>query len=235
MKRVATLIFAKYPHPGCVKTRMAPPLTPEEAAALHSASLFCLIERVSRLVELNIHLVASPDDRCDDFRRSIGDGVRQIWPQGEGDLGQRLVRATERAFDAGATGVLLLGADSPTLPMSRLKLAADALHNSDAVLGPCDDGGYYLLGLKRPLPKLFDGIDWGGADVTHQTRQRATGAGIALAELPIGYDLDTFSDLPRAAKDLAQSEDRSQPAAGALRKLIETYLERYPDGGTDRP
>jgi hypothetical protein len=100
----------------------------------------------------------------------------------------------------------------------------------DAVLGPCEDGGYYLLGLRRPAPELFERIDWGGVDVADQTRRRAAEAGVDLCELPPWYDLDRFDDLERAAHDLTKMTDPSQPLASALRCLIDTIVERYSAG-----
>ena len=230
MSRITALIFAKYPEPGSVNTRMVPPLTPAEAAALHGASLVAVCERIASIASVDAKLLVTPDKRARILLRAVASYVGEPWPQGNGDLGQRLTRATERAFSRGAGGVLLFGADSPTLPMSYLTDAVAALNEHDAVLGPCDDGGYYLLGLRRRTPALFDRIDWGGPDVADQTRDRAAAIGANLSELPTWYDLDRFADLQRAARDLADATDVSEPASIALHDLILTYLERYPHG-----
>ena len=230
MSRITALIFAKYPEPGAVNTRMVPPLTPAEAAALHGASLVAVCERIAGVGSVDARLVVTPDERADVLLRVVADYVAECWPQGNGDLGRRLTRATQRAFEIGASGVLLLGADSPTLPMSYLTDAVAALSEHDAVLGPCDDGGYYLLGMRRRLPALFDRIDWGGPDVADQTRDRAAAIGVNLNELPTWYDLDRFADLQRAARDLVDVANVAKPASMALRDLIVTYLERYPNG-----
>jgi hypothetical protein len=265
--RITALIFAKYPDPGAVNTRMVGPLTAIEAAAVHEASLLAVCELVGGVDELEPILVVTPDDRAAELRAVVegrrvpclhghspgkrarpstcspdfcGTGFQPVkqtgykpvphytdcWPQGEGGLGQRLTRAMDRAFGLGAKGVLLLGADSPTLPTGFLNRAVASLVEHDAVLGPCEDGGYYLLGIRRRLPMLFERIDWGSAHVADQTRQRAAEAGIDLHALPSWYDLDRFDDLKRAARDLAETADESQPAAVALRSLIDTYA--YP-------
>ncbi len=257
---------------------MVPPLTAEEAAALHAASLMAVCEQVGSVGSLDTKLVVTPDERVADLSKlfvecrlaneesrmtgkseapairhstfDIRHSLRDCWPQGDGDLGRRLARATGRALSAGAVGVLLLGADSPTLPVSFLTRAVADLPEHDAVLGPCEDGGYYLLGLRWPLPVLFERIDWGGACVADQTRQRAAEAGIDLCELPTWYDLDRFDDVKRAAQDLRRAaspvlsgdgfpEETPSPkharsgqrachtAAVALRSLIDTLVETY--------
>lgn len=209
---------------------MVPPLTPTEAAELHTASLLAVCERVGSLENLDTKLVVTPDERVSDLGKLVA--ANECWPQGSGDLGQRLTRATDRAFCAGAEGVLLLGADSPTLPVSFLATAAAKLSRHQAVLGPSEDGGYYLLGLRQPLPVLLQRIDWGGEKVADQTRQRAAAAGIDLWELPIWYDLDRFDDLKRAVADLVDTADTLQqpsrgPAATAFYRYVETLVERY--------
>lgn len=231
------LIFAKYPQPGAVKTRMTPPLTPEEAAELHLASLRAVCENLPMNAGLAPVLVVTPDQRVDQTVEMLSGTVSDVWPQGEGDLGERLSRAADRAFEAGAdrqagfTGsVLLLGADSPTLPKAYVSDAINALTRHDAVLGPTHDGGYYLLGLRRRVPSLFDRIDWGTSLAADQTKERAVEAGVDLAELRIWYDLDRFTDLRRAYDDLSESPIPLGPAAKGLKCLIDKLLERYANG-----
>lgn len=212
---------------------MVPPLTPDEAAALHRASLLAVCERAFDSTQHKTIVVGTPDERVNDLSVLMADTVTECWPQGDGDLGQRLARATDRAFTRGADGVILLGADSPTLPAHVLSDAAASLVRHDAVLGPTDDGGYYLLALRRRQPALFERIDWGGAQVADQTRQRATAAGLDLHELPSWYDLDRFDDLIRAAPDLARlADDEALPTVRALRDLVTRLIERHHDGGT---
>ncbi len=232
--RIAALIFAKYPEPGAVKTRMVPPLSPHEAAALHSAALTVVCEQVRSHSVLEPALIVTPDHRTGDFARRFADSQLPCWPQGDGDLGQRLLRAVGKAFDADVDGVLLLGADSPTLPFGYLQDAVAMLADHDMVLGPSEDGGYYLLGLRRTIPALFDGIDWGGSKVADQTRHRAIRAGINPVELPVWYDLDRFDDLCRARCDLDRLDGPVNARTAPLRRLIASYVERYSDGRNDR-
>jgi len=251
--RVAVLIFAKYPEPGRVKTRLVPPLTPEEAASVHAAALRVVCDRAVSMaqpcglpsaVEVEPALVVTPDDSLDAMRRLVGDGMHAWLPQGGGDLGARLSRATDRAFRDGVEAVILLGADSPTLPRSILRDAINAAPRHDAILGPCDDGGYYLLGMRRPAPALFRGIDWGSEDVAEQTRRRAASAGLDLFEWPIWYDLDRFDDLKRARGDLMDLTDPpsdamvgyAHPTMLELQRLIDALVTRYAvDGGRCPP
>ena len=229
MTRVATLLFAKYPEPGSVKTRMTPPLCPQEAAKLHRASLQCTLEALQLWPQFNVHLVITPDGRLSDFREQFGVPAPKVWTQGEGDLGERLVRAVERAFGEGNSRVLLLGADSPTLPMQRLFDAIDRLSTFDVTLGSCDDGGYYLMGLQRCVPELFEDISWGGAQVAAQTKARAQQAGLSLFELPPWYDLDRFEDLKRARTHLADAERTASAVRHELQGLVNSLLEKYSD------
>ncbi len=222
MTDIRVLIFAKYPEPGAVKTRMVPPLTFEQAATLHRLSLQTVCEIVMDTARLDATLVVTPDDSVASFGGVVGRSDVAFWPQGDGDLGSRLRRAVSRVFDDGGRGVVLLGADSPTLPVSYLQDAISTLGGHDVVMGPCDDGGYYLLGLRGPHSALFEQIEWGGSLVASQTRVRAGAAELDLAELPTWYDLDRFDNLARAADDLHAPVGSDPPARRKLRTLIES-------------
>jgi hypothetical protein len=223
MRTITVLVFAKYPTPGTVNTRMVPPLTVEQAALLHTASLRTVWESVTALDTVNAKLLVTPDERINDLRELAGVAPQDCWPQGDGDFGERLTRATARALSVNPDGVMAVGADSPTLPQAMLREALAALAAHDAVLGPCEDGGYYLLGMRKHLPILFERIDWGSPQVAQQTRTRAATAGIELAELSPWYDLDRSEDLRRAGRDLREMTDTDRPAMIALGQLIASY------------
>lgn len=222
----AILVFSKFPTPGEVNTRMVPPLTPEEAAEVHRASLLAVLETARSMAHTDVILLVTPDERLDDLRTLCSDQASHCRPQGAGDLGRRLVRATGDVFAMGAKRLLLLGTDSPTLTVATLSAALATLDRHDAVLGPCDDGGYYLLGLRRPLPALFERIDWGGCEVAARTRERAVRANVDLAELAKGYDLDRMADLHRALRDISAMAAPT-PSKIALRELLVAYTRRY--------
>lgn len=230
----SALVFAKHPQPGLVKTRLVGPLSPEQAAAFHLASLRTVCELVSMQKELSLVLVVTPDDQVDSTRSLLADVVLEAWPQGPGDLGSRLDRATRRAFSAGMERLILLGADSPTLPPEFLARAVALLDDSDGVLGSCADGGYYLLGLRRHLGTLFTKIEWGGATVADDTRERAADAGVTLAELPEWYDVDRVEDLARAADDLGRVDLSARPAAAELKNWLDDVLEPLGHAKPDR-
>ena len=235
------LVFAKYPHPGLVKTRLVPALTPEQAAAIHLACLRAVCELVEEATGVGPTLVVTPDEQLDAMKKELAgfdlqnsepralaraDSPFEYWPQGEGTLGDRLARAVNRAFDESHTSVILLGADSPTTPSSFVRQACHRLQTHDAILGPCVDGGYYLLGLSQPCDAIFQNIDWGTEQVAGQTRERAAGSDLTLFELPEWYDVDRFDDLRRTRADLAALKDSGRTAAAALRNLLEELMER---------
>lgn len=238
--RATALIFARYPQPGSVKTRMTPPLTPEEAAELHLASLRTVCENLQACPDLTSVLLVTPDQRVNDLNKKVSGRISgcpknhpdtfSVRAQGDGNFGERLCRAADRAFGAGADAVLMIGADSPTLPVKLLMDAVSALTSHEAVLGPTRDGGYYLLGLRGPIPLLFDRIDWGTDRVAEQTRQRALEVGVDLAEVQRWYDLDRFDDLRSAQRDLSAADEPLGPEAASLKRLINSLIERYPNG-----
>ncbi len=234
MAPITVLIFAKLPEPGRVNTRMVPPLTPDEAAALHLSCLRCVCQRASMLTSFRPILVGTPDDKLDELQRLVAPHAANVWPQGSGDLGSRLARATARALDDAASGVLLLGADSPTLPPAHLEHAAAALATHDAVLVPSDDGGYVLLGVRTPAAALFEQIDWGSDRVADQTRQRADEADMDLVETATWYDLDHFDDLRRALRDLSEREAPPLSTERELQALVLALLERHDCGRADQ-
>ncbi len=225
------LVFAKYPTPGKVKTRLVPPLTPQRAADLHRAALAATGALVRAVGGLRSVLVGTPDDSAALLARELDTLVDDHWPQGDGSLGDRLIRAADRAFADGAPAVLLFGADSPTIPIAYIHEAIDSLQRHPAVMGPCDDGGYYLLGLAGPQPALLDGIDWGSDRVAEQTRAQARSSGIDLCELPAWHDIDRRRDLPRAAKALGDYDDLG-PRARALKQEIDRLLLPKTNDGT---
>lgn len=222
MSAIKALLFAKFPQPGNVNTRLVPPLSHDEAASLHEAAILATVELLAEHLQLETILVGTPDARLGDFGTIAG--VRAFWAQGEGDLGERLARAVDRAFAEGAGGVMVFGADSPTVAVSVLRDAVSLVADGATVLGPCDDGGYFVLGLPCACPTLFENIAWGSDEVANQTRLRAREAGFVLQELPTWYDLDRPDDLRRAARDLVDEGETGGSARRALRSLIESLI-----------
>ena len=123
-------------------------------------------------------------------------------PQGTGDLGDRLSRISRRLFSQGYRKLVILASDTPHLPQECIHRAFSRLDETDVVLGPCDDGGYYLVGSRVHAPALFEGIAWSTSAVLEQTTGRAEDAGLSWEVLPSCYDIDTIDDLRRLVADL---------------------------------
>ena len=220
----AALIFAKRPIPGLVKTRLVPPLTEIQAAELHALSLAAVVEGTRKCHDVTPIWVVTPDESAEIGGAPRSLDVHDVWPQGDGDLGARLDRAVRRAMDCGFERVVLLGADSPTLPEDTLFRTRELLDDHDAVIGPCEDGGYYLLALKAPCTALFRDIPWSQSTVFEITVQRARAEGLRLACLPVWYDLDRMDDLHRADTELVAIDPRRCPAAAALSDILRQLL-----------
>lgn len=194
------IVFAKPPVPGLAKTRLSPPLTPEQAAAVYEASLRDVVTLARRTaLDVEIHY-AGPDGAADFFAGAFPDVP--AYPQGGGDLGQRMAAAFDRSFDSGLRRVLIVGSDSPTLPEDELHAAARIDPNS-VVLGRAADGGYYLVGLhEEAWPRarpMFRDIPWSTEGVFTTTIERIAGTGLGVTLLTPWYDIDRIQDLRLAA------------------------------------
>ncbi|MGB0415514.1 MAG: TIGR04282 family arsenosugar biosynthesis glycosyltransferase [Coraliomargarita sp.] len=192
----AILFFLKAPRAGFVKTRLASGIG--DAAALNAYR--SLVER--QAAELRglfpSTVYYAPADSEPELSDWLGNefGYR---PQCDSDLGGRLKSAVSDAFDQGARSVICIGGDCPGLTRSQLHKALDILANgTDLVLGPTEDGGYYLIGLSRDRPELFDGIPWSQPDTFEATLRKAKGLQLKTALLEKLYDVDEPEDLDRA-------------------------------------
>lgn len=191
------IVFAKSPQPGTVKTRLVPLLGEEGAAALHARLVKRTLEtlRVASLGRVELHCAPDTDDPFFHFCASHF-GVT-LQPQVAGDLGTRMCSAFASALATHAC-VLLLGSDCPALTARHLRQAERALkEGTDAVLAPCEDGGYALIGLRRAEPRLFDGIAWSSKNVMAETRARLTALGWRWRELETLWDVDRPEDYAR--------------------------------------
>ncbi len=225
------LVFGKYPTPGRVKTRLAPALTPVEAARVHAACTRLVWSNVTRLGGLiDVVLICAPDDAAAAFRNLLrGCGKPDdVWPQGPGDLGARLSRGFERAFAAGYGPVIAMGTDSPLMPPSRIEEAVAVLSErggADVCVGPTEDGGYELIGLRRPAVELFTDVAWGTERVFDETLERVRSAELRAHVLPRGFDLDRPADLTRAMDELADGGDN--PLVAELKAVLRDVTLRW--------
>ena len=200
----ALIIFAKAPVAGQAKTRLMPALGAEGAARLAQQLLMHAVQQAAQVPWAALELCVSPDTSHPAFaqaqnraREKVKDTVSgrlTLSLQGDGDLGQRMHRALLRGLSRHAA-VLLMGTDAPGLNATVLQEAAQALMTRDAVFVPALDGGYALVGLRRPAPELFEGMVWSTPEVMAHTRQRARQAGLQWAELPALADIDEPADL----------------------------------------
>lgn len=192
-------IFAKQPVAGRVKTRLTPPLPPQEARALYRVALQ---ETVARFADGPAASVLCCAGRQGWFARTFP-GLPRL-PQGRGNLGARLARVTAALFAAGGGPVAVAGADSPDLPLPLLAAAFAALADAEVAAIPCRDGGYALLALRGPAPALFAGIPWSTPEVLAATQARAAALGLRFATVGAWDDLD---DLPSLHRLLARSPE----------------------------
>lgn len=193
MTRRALILMTKAPVPGRVKTRLASTVGDRRAAALQEAFLLDLGRRFASL-DARCVLACAPNSEHPVFE-TVAQWGWERWTQGDGDLGVRLQRALERAFEEGAQQVVFLGSDSPTLPLDLVVGAFEALEDTDAVLGPVFDGGYYLVGLSRTDTPVFEDIPWGTEHVFRSTATRLGQEGVPFSVLPFWYDVDDEDDL----------------------------------------
>jgi len=190
-------VFAKAPVAGSVKTRLAPLLGEEGAAALHAGLVKrALCTAVGSGVGA-VELWCSPDARHPFFESCAAQFRVALKEQSGADLGARMRNAFEASHAQGEP-LLLIGSDCPVLGGPTLRSAAAALASSDAVFVPAEDGGYVLVGLARPAPCIFEGIGWGSGAVMMQTRARLAVEGVRWEELATHWDLDRPEDYARA-------------------------------------
>ena len=212
MRRDAIAVMAKAPRAGQVKTRLVPPLSREEAAELYRCLLLDKLHQVGDLSEVDPYLAYTPADARDSMLSLAPQGFALI-PQVGSDLGDRLHRLSAILLERGHPAAIIIDSDTPTLPTTYLVDAIARLQNetTDMVLGPTEDGGYYLIGLKRPCRALFDGIPWSSPAVLSDTLQRASAQRLRVSTLPSWFDVDTPDDLVRLRHDLATNGNALAP------------------------
>ncbi len=191
------IVFAKDPIPGRVKTRLIPRITPDEAAKLYKAFSLDIISNARKLKRNSVNNVTvayTPNGAEKAFRKLIEQPTNFL-PQKGKNLGERMKNAFKQSFAEGAKRVVIIGSDSPTLPVSYIQKAFDTLKKIPIVIGPTFDGGYYLIGLSGLNDDIFDGIGWGTSRVFDQTLTRIKSLNTQVYVLPPWYDVDTSEDL----------------------------------------
>jgi rSAM/selenodomain-associated transferase 1 len=190
----AVLVFVRAPEAGRVKTRLAAEIGAAAALRVY-VRLAEHAVAAARASGASVRVHFTPAEAGEAVRGWLG-GSAEYLPQREGDLGERMRRAFDEAFAAGHGQVVVVGSDLPDVSADLLRRAFALLERHEAVLGPARDGGYYLLGLRRPVPDVFEGIAWSTPEVFAATVARLRAAGIEPALLETLADVDEAEDLP---------------------------------------
>lgn len=193
--------MTRLPRIGRNKTRLIPALGPEGATQFHDhlarhaigrASSFCTLNPAARFT------VQLEGGTSIEGKTWLGADTMDCREQSPGDLGHRMESAAEEAFEEGADRVVIIGTDCPSINESILGKALEALTRADVIFGPAADGGYYLVGMRKPTPSIFRNIPWGGGDVLEKSLAAASAAGIRVELLDVLSDVDTPEDLDAA-------------------------------------
>jgi rSAM/selenodomain-associated transferase 1 len=223
-------IMTKAPVPGRVKTRLSPPLTPDEAAQLNICFLRDLGRSITQAAAMSPGRgvgVYTPVGAEAAYKNILPSNFFLIVQRGE-SFEERLVAASDDLFRAGFHSVCLINSDSPTVSAGSFAEAAIELANprDRVVLGPSHDGGYYLIGMKKTHRRLFQQIDWSTERVADQTRARAAEIGLPVHELSPGLDVDDGKSLARLCEELFRHKDAGDGQfAPATRDFLKTLRE----------
>jgi len=185
--RPVTIVFAKAPVAGRVKTRLTPPLTAGQAASLHTALVWDLLERLRELegTDLELHTDGPPDAWAD-----LGITSRL---QVDGDLGERMLHAIAEALGDGRPAAMIVGGDSPDVPLAHLEGLLESPF--DVALGPARDGGYYAIRCRRHDAGMFRGVKWSSAATLEQTLRSVRECGLSAGLGEPWYDVDDYAGL----------------------------------------
>jgi len=217
------IVFAKAPVAGQVKTRLCPPLTPDEAASLHGSLVLDLLERCQSLKECDRILAGAPTPEHPFFGAMKTRFKIPVWDQVGHDLGARMAHTFQSSLGSPYHSVVIVGTDIPGITVQLISTAFKSLQDHDVVVGPTVDGGYYLIGLRSPVPELFENIPWSTDSVFALTQEKITALGLSLKILPMLRDLDTVEDLQVF---IQESKDRKNQVFSSRTKNVLQELEK---------
>jgi len=224
--RPALIVFCREPIPNRTKTRLIGKISANAAAALADAFVRDALSKASALRPGRLVIAASALDGAASskyFNRLARQFGADLIDQGEGSLGKRMARALEQSLSAGSTGALLIGTDTPSLPARLLARSLDLLREHRVVIAPSLDGGYYAVGVRGAMPRIFTGIRWGSGSVLAETILLLQDARIEYSLGPAWYDVDRWSDVLLLAAHLARnSQSKTSPCpqtASVLKRL----------------
>jgi len=202
------IVFVKNPIPGAVKTRFQTRYTPEHAADIYTAFVHDVLDTAGA-IPLDKRIIAyAPPGARDAIKTRFRNDHWDYVPQPQTDLGTRMHTALLQQLESGATRAVLIDTDIPSLPADHIAQAFDILNEKDVVLGPSTDGGYFLVGISKPCPKIFEGITWSTPSVLSQTIARIETHRYSLGLTPPWFDVDTPEEL-----DLLLAHARAQTLA----------------------
>jgi rSAM/selenodomain-associated transferase 1 len=217
----ALLVVAKRPASGRTKTRLTPPLSPQQAAALYECFLKDTLDLVRQTPDVQ-PVVAYLPAEAEPYFAEMAPDFEHVLQEGL-DLGARLDNALTGYLSQGYARVAIMNSDGPTLPVACLEAAFDGLKGeADVVLGPCDDGGYYLIGVKRPVPRLLREVQMSTPTVTADTLALAQEEGLRVELLPVWYDVDDAKSLVRLADELKATSPQ-------VARHTRAFLGQHPD------
>ncbi len=193
------LLFVKNPIAGKVKTRLARTAGDERALQIYKQLVYLTGKSAKQVKSARQVWYSSFIDQNDLFDGNLFEKRLQ---EG-GDLGERMQNAFSKSFEEGYRKVVIIGSDCPELDSSIIEQAFDELKQSDVVIGPSADGGYYLLGMNTFIPEIFEGIKWSSAEVLSRTKEKLNRSGYLFKELEILNDIDTEEDLNNSSLDYA--------------------------------
>jgi rSAM/selenodomain-associated transferase 1 len=198
VKPVAVVVMARVPGFGPAKTRLCPPLTRDQAALGYRCFLLDRLDQLAAIEGVAPAIAYTPEHGARQLAR-LAPPSFSLYAQRGPDLGARLDAILTELIEAGHAGAIAIDSDSPTLPMDWIALGARALasRKADLVVGPCDDGGYYAVGLRVPRAALFADMPWSTSEILSRTLERAGTLGLAVEQLPLWFDVDTEADLRR--------------------------------------
>lgn len=214
----AIIVMAKVPTAGNVKTRLQPFLTPEQCAEL--AECF-LLDTVNKLNSLSTRIIMaySPNKERDSLQKLLP-RQRTLIKQKGNDLGEKMFHAFQFAFKKNFDAVVMIGTDSPTFPLDFIEKAFEYLQTADAVLGATEDGGFYLIGLRKLRSEIFEKVEWSSPDTFRQTVRNIKKFDLKLTLLPSWFDVDLPADLERLRKDLMTNPSIAPTTFDWIRKNL---------------
>lgn len=218
--RPAVAVMARVPGAGLVKSRLHGTLTPAQATSLYRCFLLDRLDALAAVPGIARVVAFTPAEAHAEMAALAPTGFRLV-PQEGRDLTERLTGLLGRLLGEGHPAALAMDSDSPTLPMAYVAEAARALAaaEADVVVGPSDDGGYYLIGVRAPRPELFAAIPWSTSEVLAATLARAGALGLGVRLLPAWFDVDTEADLRRLRAELSAGAAGPARTAAFLREL----------------